>query len=163
MRTAITLLSGLTLMAASALAQSAATPLEPTNEPACSVTYDGPDSELALQLDGQLRLLASLPAILPAGKTERLPSAAGTTAELLIHRPDTLRPAPWTTVIDMNSRTGQRTVLEVSDARDVAVIRLTEKLVFVQIWWGRIYSEDIVFDMAAGQFVYRELARYVCA
>lgn len=161
-RTVIVWLGGLVLMAASTLAQSAAAPPEATNEPACSVTYDRPDSELALQLDQQLRLLGELPAVLPDGKIERHASGAGTSAELIIHRPDTMRPGPWTTVLEMLSRTGHRTVLEVSDARDVGVAWLTEKLVFVQIWWGRITSEDIVFDMDAGKFVYREFARYGC-
>ncbi len=37
---------------------------------------------------------------------------------------------------------------------------LNEKLLFIQIWWGRIVSTDIVFDVEKRTFLYRQDANY---
>jgi hypothetical protein len=40
----------------------------------------------------------------------------------------------------------------------VKVEWLNEKLLFGQVWWGRIYSTDFILDVEQGKFIYREMA-----
>jgi hypothetical protein len=37
---------------------------------------------------------------------------------------------------------------------------LSEKLVFGQVWWGRIYATEFVIDLQQHKFLYREMANY---
>jgi hypothetical protein len=37
---------------------------------------------------------------------------------------------------------------------------LNEKLVFGQVWWGRIYATEFILDLQHHKFLYREMANY---
>jgi hypothetical protein len=37
---------------------------------------------------------------------------------------------------------------------------LNEKILFIQVWWGRIVSTDLVFDVEKRVFLYKEDANY---
>jgi hypothetical protein len=34
---------------------------------------------------------------------------------------------------------------------------VTEKLLFIRVWWGRVLGTDMVFDVERESFVYREM------
>ncbi len=42
----------------------------------------------------------------------------------------------------------------------VQVQWLNEKLLFVEVWWGRIASTDLILDVSTKTFLYREMAEY---
>jgi hypothetical protein len=33
-------------------------------------------------------------------------------------------------------------------------------LIFGEVWWGRIYATDFIFDVEQNKFVYREMAHF---
>jgi len=37
---------------------------------------------------------------------------------------------------------------------------LNEKLIFGEVWWGRIYATDFIFDVEQRKFSYREMAHF---
>jgi hypothetical protein len=77
---------------------------------------------------------------------------------------DMLKPGPWETRIYIYNRddSGKALKLKFSDHGNggVRVSWLNEKLVFIQVWWGRIRSTDIVFDCERGKPLYMEDADY---
>ncbi len=38
---------------------------------------------------------------------------------------------------------------------------INEKLLFVQVWWGRIASSDLIIDIEQDKVIYHELASYI--
>lgn len=77
--------------------------------------------------------------------------------------PDYTKPAPWNTSIVISAGPkGKAFRLDVLDHSNgsVAVHWLNEKLLFIQVWWGRVASTDMVFDASTGRFPYREMANY---
>jgi len=34
---------------------------------------------------------------------------------------------------------------------------ISEKLIFIRVWWGRIVGSDLIFDVEKREFVYREM------
>jgi hypothetical protein len=77
--------------------------------------------------------------------------------------PDTMKPGPWTTRVYMGaSESGPDVELRfVDDAYgDVNVRWLNEKLIFGEVWWGRIYATDFIFDVEQRKFIYREMAHF---
>jgi hypothetical protein len=78
-------------------------------------------------------------------------------------RPDSTRPGPWTTTIVIGtSHHGKASKLSLIDhtSGGVRVQWLNEKLLFVQVWWGRIVSTDLVLDAEHRTFLYQERANY---
>lgn len=75
--------------------------------------------------------------------------------------PDTSKPGPWNTSIyfgsDANKEVWRLTFV---DARDARTKWLNEKLVFGQVWWGRIYATEFILDLQQHKFIYREMAQY---
>ncbi len=41
----------------------------------------------------------------------------------------------------------------------VSVRWVSEKLVFVRVWWGRVLGTDAILDVESGRFVYREMVQ----
>jgi hypothetical protein len=37
---------------------------------------------------------------------------------------------------------------------------INDELLFVQVWWGRIASSDLILEVDKGKFIYDELANY---
>jgi len=73
--------------------------------------------------------------------------------------PDTSRPGPWTTrlLVFNERRTLARLSLIDHASGEIRASWMNEKLLFVRVWWGRIVATDMIFDVEAGRFVYREM------
>jgi hypothetical protein len=77
--------------------------------------------------------------------------------------PDTMKPGPWTTRVFMGTGESDPNVeLRFVDegSGGVDVHWLNEKLIFGEVWWGRIYATDFVFDVEQRRFTYREMAHF---
>ena len=77
--------------------------------------------------------------------------------------PNTMKPEPWTTRVYMGaSESGPDVELRFVDEANggVSVRWLNEKLIFGEVWWGRIYATDFIFDVEQRKFIYREMAHF---
>jgi hypothetical protein len=77
--------------------------------------------------------------------------------------PDTMKPGPWTTRVYIGAGPSDPDVelRFVDDAYGGANIRwLNEKPIFGEVWWGRIYATDFIFDVEQRKFIYREMAHF---
>lgn len=51
--------------------------------------------------------------------------------------------------------------IDVIDPRDnVQLLWLNEDLLFMRVWWGRIVSTDLIFELHSGKFIYAQEANY---
>jgi hypothetical protein len=87
------------------------------------------------------------------------------TGRLAVAEPDMTKGGPWSTTIyavtDSPRLNGVRKVLVDHSSGGVRATWLNEKLVFVQVWWGRIRSSDLIVDVPNATFVYKEDADYM--
>jgi hypothetical protein len=70
---------------------------------------------------------------------------------------------PWTTTLYIKGGSDGRRVWKASfiDHGDTFSARwINEKLLFVQVWWGRMASTDLIFDVNQGTIIYNEFAHY---
>jgi hypothetical protein len=77
--------------------------------------------------------------------------------------PDTMKPGPWTARVYLGGgETGPDEELRfVDEENGGADLRwLNEKLIFGEVWWGRIYATDFIFDVEQHKFIYREMAHF---
>jgi hypothetical protein len=72
-----------------------------------------------------------------------------------------MKPGPWTTRVYVG-RTDSAPEVELRFIDEtnggVSAHWLNEKLIFGEVWWGRIYATDFMFDVEQNKFVYREMA-----
>ena len=72
---------------------------------------------------------------------------------------------PWSTTVyvvtDSPRLSGVKMVLVDHGSGGVRAAWLNERLVFVQVWWGRIRSSDLIVDVPNATFVYKEDADYM--
>lgn len=76
---------------------------------------------------------------------------------------DTTKPGPRSNVIEVFSTKGSPVAwqIEAVDLRDNMRLQwLNEDLLFVQAWWGRIVSTDLIFELGSGRFIYAKEANY---
>jgi hypothetical protein len=69
----------------------------------------------------------------------------------------------WTTTLYIKGGSDGRRVWKASfiDHGDTFSARwINEKLLFVQVWWGRMASTDLIFDVNQGTIIYNEFAHY---
>jgi len=77
--------------------------------------------------------------------------------------PDTTKPGPWTTRVYVGEgESGPDVELRFVDegSGGVSVRWLNEKLIFGEVWWGRIGATDFIFDLEQRKFIYREMAHF---
>jgi len=77
--------------------------------------------------------------------------------------PDTMKPGPWTTRVYVGAGDSAPDVelRFVDESNGDANVRwLNEKLIFGEVWWGRIYATDFIFDVEQRKFSYREMAHF---
>ena len=77
--------------------------------------------------------------------------------------PDTMKPGPWTTRVYVGADDSDPNVeLSFVDESNGGVDArwLNEKLIFGEVWWGRIYATDFIFDVEQRKFSYREMAHF---
>ncbi|MBL8299407.1 MAG: hypothetical protein JNN30_13800 [Rhodanobacteraceae bacterium] len=76
---------------------------------------------------------------------------------------DTKKPGPYTNTIDVFSTKGVPVSwrIQISDLKDNARLKwINEDLLFIQAWWGRIVSTDLIFEVSSGRFIYAKEANY---
>ena len=84
-------------------------------------------------------------------------SQHGTAALNRIDISDTMTPGPYSNIIEVFSTRGNPIAwrLEIVNLKDnVRLQWLNEELLFIQAWWGRIVSTDLIFELSSGRFVY---------
>jgi hypothetical protein len=75
--------------------------------------------------------------------------------------PDFSKPGPFNHTIYFGADGSEEVwKLTILDVRDVRIEFLTEKLVFGQVWVGRIVAVEFVLDLQQHKFIYREMAQY---
>ena len=132
----------------------------PQNLPKCGaarVNYAQFDESYASKF--LLEAFAGSKNSLPAGEKVYSPQH---TQWLIEQAADYMRPGPWTTHFYFARANSQPDlVLTVLDHGNTIDVRwLNEKLLYGQVWWGRIYSTDFILDVETRKFVYREMAQY---
>lgn len=100
-----------------------------------------------------------LPGQLAAKSEKRSPQG---TRYVLLQSADFSKPGPWTTSVfiggvGLNGHLPRLSFIDHANG-GVRVQWLNEKLLFVEVWWGRIVSTDLIFDVNSGTFLYRETA-----
>jgi hypothetical protein len=51
--------------------------------------------------------------------------------------------------------------IDLNDIQDNASIEwLNEDLILIRVWWGRIVSTDLIFQLSTGRFIYAQEANY---
>ena len=82
---------------------------------------------------------------------------------LTVASPDMMKPGPWNTSVYVGEVESIHDVeLRFVDegSGGVSVNWLNEKLIFGEVWWGRIEATDFIFDVEQRKFVYREMAQF---
>lgn len=77
--------------------------------------------------------------------------------------PDYMKEGPWTTTLYLGKSDSNRGYLSVSfkDHGNTFSTRwINEELLFIQVWWERIVSNDLILDVVKGRFIYNQLANY---
>jgi hypothetical protein len=86
------------------------------------------------------------------------------TRYVLLQDADFNRPGPWMTTLFVGGvgRNGRLLRLSFTDhgSGGVQVRWLNEKLLFIEVWWGRIASTDLILDVDSATFLYKEMAEY---
>lgn len=80
-----------------------------------------------------------------------------------VHIADTTKPGPWNNSIQVFTVSGPSHAWQIDtyDMRDNARLEwINDDLIFVQIWWGRIVSSDLIFQISTGKFIYAQEANY---
>lgn len=135
--------------------------------PLCSDAYVQYSNPSAVPLDGRVvvKKLAVRPdAVLASPDPEFQPFSPQRTAAFnRVRVADTGKPGPWNNSIQVFSIQGKPIAwqIDANDLRDNAGIRwLNEDLLFFRIWWGRIVSTDLIFQLSTGKFIYAQEANY---
>ena len=80
---------------------------------------------------------------------------------MAVVEPDTSKAGPWNTSIYFGSNSNEEVwKLTFVDQVGAGGKWISEKLVFGQVWWGRIYATEFVIDLERHNFIYREMANY---
>lgn len=112
------------------------------------------------------RIVIERPSLLPrppldGGDRRRSPHG---TRWLVAVEPDFTRPGPWNTTMAVFGNPSGAEMLRATFADHgsggVRTTWLNEKLLFVQVWWGRIATSDLVLDIERGVPLYAEDADY---
>jgi len=80
-------------------------------------------------------------------------------------QPDFTRNGPWSTDIYLSGRLSRQVRLHlfVKDHGNEGVKAnwINDKLLFLQLWPGRLSSHDLILDIETGKFIYDEFASYI--
>ena len=71
--------------------------------------------------------------------------------------------SPWTTVLHVGGLGHAEVFLQASfkdHGNTFSASWINEKLIFIQVWWGRIASSDMILDISSHKFIYNEFAHY---
>jgi len=101
----------------------------------------------------------------------QLPTHMGTkqlspqrTRYLSLRSPDFEKPGPWNTTVFVGGAGLKGRELKISfldhGSGGVHAEWLNEKLIFIEVWWGRIVATDLVLNVENASFIYKEDAQY---
>jgi hypothetical protein len=86
------------------------------------------------------------------------------TAFYVMRHPDTTRARPWTTTIHVFGNKARPLGLRIEAANHISggvrASWINEKLLWLQVWRGRIVSTDLILNIETAQFLYSEEANY---
>jgi hypothetical protein len=78
--------------------------------------------------------------------------------------PDYMKPGPWNTTLFIGDLATNTPFLK-AEFRDhgntFGAQWINENLIWIQVWWGRVASSDLILDVSKKQFIYNQLANYV--
>ncbi len=93
-----------------------------------------------------------------AGK--RLQRSPLGTASYILREPDTTKPGPWTSVVEVFGNEARpihiRIRLTDHPSGGVRARWLNEQLLWLQMWRGRIVSTDMILNVDSGLFIYEQ-------
>lgn len=72
-------------------------------------------------------------------------------------------PGPWSTTYFVGTSASDRPDLELRIAEHGSTIAakwISEKLLYVEVWWGRFGATDLILDVASGKVLYSEFGDY---
>jgi hypothetical protein len=82
----------------------------------------------------------------------------------VVASPDFMKNGPWNTDIYVLGNRANPLKLKVTfldhGNEGVRVKWLNEKLLFFQVWWGRIVSTDLILDVDTSKWIYSQNANY---
>lgn len=135
---------------------------QPESVPSCDkreVSY----SALDPTFDRKIKLAETTVSGPPSTSPDTKRSPQGT-RYLLLQSPDFSKPGPWTTSVFIGGAglNGHLMKLTFTDHASGGVHAqwLNEKLLFIDVWWGRIVSTDLILDVDSWTFLYKEDAQY---
>jgi hypothetical protein len=86
------------------------------------------------------------------------------TKHYIIQSPDFKEKGPWNTDIYVLGNRANPMKLKITffdhGSGGVRAMWLNEKLLFVQVWWGRIVSTDLILDIDTSKWIYAQNANY---
>jgi hypothetical protein len=143
-------------------AQAGAEPLPPCSD--AEVQYSDPQ-DVSLKGRVTIRKLAVHPdEVRESTDPEYQPFSPQRTAAFnRVRVADTGKPGPWNNSIQIFTIQGKPIAwqIDANDLRDNATIQwLNEDLLFLRVWWGRIVSTDLIFQLSTGRFIYAQEANY---
>lgn len=133
----------------------------------CSDVFVQYSAPTLISLQDRVQVIAqeTRPAdVLPESDTEFTAHAPQRTAafnRLLIADPSQL--GPRDNVVEVFTLSGPIYTwhIRIHDLLDNARLQwINDDLLFIQIWWGRIVSTDLIFQISTGKFVYSQEANY---
>ena len=77
--------------------------------------------------------------------------------------PDYTKNAPWNTTLLIGDRSTGKTFLKAEfreHSNGFSAKWINEKLIFIEVWWGRIASSDLILDVENKKFIYDQFAHY---
>ena len=77
--------------------------------------------------------------------------------------PDYTKTGPWNTTLFIGKNTSNQAFLTMrllQHGNTLSAQWINDQLLFVEVWWGRFASSDLIVDVDAGKFVYDKFARY---
>lgn len=75
----------------------------------------------------------------------------------LEREPDRTKRGPWTMAYFIDNERDHLVRLILSDYKWVKTHWINEKLLYVQVWWGRILGTYLIIDVEAEKVVFREM------
>lgn len=76
---------------------------------------------------------------------------------------DFTKPGPWNSSLIVGARPKGKAfrLTFIGESNNAPTAEwLNEKLLFIQVWWARMISTDMIFDVEKRQFLYQETASY---
>ncbi len=98
-----------------------------------------------------------------SGDDSAIKSPQGT-RRFVLRQADFMKAGPWTSTLYVKGNPGSKNFLKMrfSDHASYGVRPqwLNEKLLYIEVWWGRVLATDLIVDIETGEIRYQELARF---